>query len=125
MTSVTNSSGLNYQNGINPLGRKVRALESAVDTLQKELLLLKAGGVSSGSTAQTTTTTPSVQSPALAAEIDALKRDIAILKATTQQKGEKGDRGEKGEKGDKGDTGPITYIAMPAATVPSVAPTTA
>ena len=130
MTSVTNSSGLNYQNGINPLGRKVRALESAVDTLQKELLLLKAGGVSSGSTAsvQSAPSVPSVQSvqsPALAAEIDALKRDIAILKATTQQKGEKGDRGEKGEKGDKGDTGPITYIAMPAAAVPSVAPTTA
>ena len=119
MTSVTNSSGLNYQNGINPLGRKVRALESAVDTLQKELIVLKTGVAPSAPTAQST------PSPALLAEIDALKRDIAILKATAQQKGEKGDRGEKGEKGDKGDTGPITYIAMPAAAVPSVAPTTA
>jgi hypothetical protein len=105
MTSLLNQSGLNFQNG-NPLGRKVRALESDVETLKKELQALKSGGVVA-TTAAPTAPAPSV----LIAELDALKRDLAILKMAGFGKGEKGDKGEKGEKGDPG---PMTYIAMPA-----------
>lgn len=115
MTSVTNSSGLNYQNGINPLGRKVRALEADTDMLKKELILLKNGGAVASAAVP----------PSLLAEFDALKREMAMLKQAGYgkgERGERGDRGDKGDKGDKGDTGPMTYIAMPAnATLPSAA----
>lgn len=112
MTSVTNGSGLNFQNGINPLGRKVRALESQVVTLSQEISALKAlfGG-------KVPTQQASAEIPAsLNADLDSLKRDVATIKAAGFGKGEKGDRGERGEKGDKGDKGdpgPMTYIAMP------------
>jgi hypothetical protein len=106
MTSVTNSSGLNYQNGVNPLGRKVRALEADVDMLKKELNALKNGGVVS-------TSANNAPSP-LIAEVDALKRELATLKLAGFGKGEKGDKGDRGDKGEKGDPGPMTYIAMPA-----------
>lgn len=106
MTSVTNSSGLNYQNGINPLGRKVRALEAEVIDLRKELTALKSGGVSVSSTANA--------SPTLNADIEALKKEIATIKAAGYGKGEKGDKGDKGDRGEKGEPGPMTYIAMPA-----------
>jgi hypothetical protein len=119
MTSVTNSSGLNYQNGVNPLGRKVRALEADVAMLKNEVNLLKSGGVSVASALSA----PAPASSVLTAEIDALKREIAMIKLAGVGKGEKGDRGEKGDKGDKGDPGPMTYIAMPAnASLPVVAP---
>jgi hypothetical protein len=106
MTSVTNSSGLNYQNGVNPLGRKVRALEADVDMLKKELLALKSGGA----TATATTSLP----PTLTADLDTLKREMAMIKLAGFGKGEKGEKGDKGDKGEKGDPGPMTYIAMPA-----------
>jgi hypothetical protein len=62
----------------------------------------------------------------LLAEIDMLKREIAIMKAVGFGKGEKGDPGPQGPPGPKGDPGPITYIAMPPnAGVPMVAPTPA
>ncbi len=115
MTSLLYSSGLNFQGG-NPLGRKVRALESEVETLRKEVNILKSGGVA-------TTTAAPAPTPAVTAELDMLKREIAILKAAGFGKGEKGDKGDKGEKGDKGDPGPMTYIAMPAsAAMPMAAP---
>jgi hypothetical protein len=126
MTSLLNQSGLNFQNG-NPLGRKVRALEADVDMLKKELILSKAGGssVSAASVASAAASSASASSAVLA-EIDALKRELAMIKMAGVGKGEKGDRGEKGDKGDKGDRGeqgPMTYIAMPAnATMPMVAP---
>lgn len=119
MTSLLNQSGLNFQNG-NPLGRKVRALESDVDALKKEMLVLKGGGSLSG-TAGSSAPSASVSS-ALMAELDALKRDMAMIKLAgfgkgeKGDKGERGDRGEKGDKGDRGETGPMTYIAMPANT---------
>ena len=119
MTSVTNSSGLNYQNGINPLGRKVRALEAEVVNLRKEINDLKLGGATASST-QSVASVPST----FAADMDALKRDIAMIKLAGFGKGERGEKGEKGDKGDRGEPGPMTYIAMPAnATVP-VATTT-
>jgi hypothetical protein len=119
MTSLLNQSGLNFQNG-NPLGRKVRALEADVDTLKKEIQALKAGGATTSGTAGTTTTAATATvSPSFIADMDALKRDMAMIKLAGFGKGEKGDRGDKGEKGDRGETGPMTYIAMPAnATLP-------
>jgi hypothetical protein len=107
MTSLLNQSGLNFQNG-NPLGRKVRALETLVETLQKEVAALKTGGVTSS--APTTANVPT----ALTADVDALKRDMAMIKLAGFGKGEKGDKGDKGEKGDRGEPGPMTYIAMPS-----------
>ena len=125
MTSVTNSSGLNYQNGINPLGRKVRALEADVDMLKKELNLLKNGGVpTTATTQQTATAQQTAASSTLLAEIDALKRDLAMIKLAGFGKGEKGDKGDKGDRGDRGETGPMTYIAMPANTTLPVPTTT-
>lgn len=127
MTSVTNSSGLNFQNGINPLGRKVRALEADVDTLKKELAALKTGGVKPAAASTTAEVTSNV-----ASELDALRRELAALKASGFGKGEKGDKGdkgdrgekgEKGEKGDKGDQGPMTYIAMPPTMMPTATAT--
>lgn len=124
MTSVTNSSGLNYQNGINPLGRKVRALESDVEALKRELTSLKGGATVSTSTAKA----PEIP-PTFLAEFESLKRELAMIKAAGYgkgEKGDKGDRGERGEKGEKGDAGPMTYIAMPpqmmSAAVPAPAP---
>lgn len=118
MTSVTNSSGLNYQNGVNPLGRKVRALEADVDMLKKELALLKNGGVAPSAAPSASASAPS----SLVADLDALKREMAMIKLAGFGKGEKGDKGDKGDKGEKGDPGPMTYIAMPAnATVPLAA----
>jgi len=118
MTSVTNSSGLNFQNGINPLGRKVRALESDVDILKKEFAALKSGGVKPA----TATATVEV-SPSILAELDALRREIATMKASGFGKGEKGDKGDKGDKGEKGDQGPMTYIAMPPQMMPAASGT--
>jgi hypothetical protein len=119
MTSVTNSSGLNYQNGINPLGRKVRALEAEVISLRSEINLLKSGGVVQPTSQQNSSTSAPVASN-VSFELDMIKRELAVLKASGFGKGEKGDKGDKGEKGDPG---PMTYIAMPSnATVPMVAP---
>ena len=98
MTSVTNSSGLNYQNGMNPLGRKVRSLESDVETLKKEFAALKALGGGGA----TTSSGPSVGVP-----------------GPPGPKGERGERGEKGEKGDAGPAGPMTYIAVPQSALQS------
>ncbi len=118
MTSLLNQSGLNFQNG-NPLGRKVRALETIVENLQKEINALKSGGVSVAPSAS-----PAVSvSSTLNADVDALKRDMAMIKLAGFGKGEKGEKGDKGDKGDRGEPGPMTYIAMPSnASMPMVAP---
>jgi hypothetical protein len=118
MTSLLNQSGLNFQNG-NPLGRKVRALEAEVENLRKEVNILKGGAPVSGNAGAAPTASATVSS-ALMADLDALKRDMAMIKLAGFGKGEKGEKGEKGDKGDRGETGPMTYIAMPAnATLPS------
>ncbi len=111
MTSLLNQSGLNFQNG-NPLGRKVRALETTVEELRKEINALKAGGVAP-SGAVSAAPSAAVAST-LSAELDALKRDMAMIKLAGFGKGEKGDKGDRGDKGEKGEPGPMTYIAMPA-----------
>ena len=116
MTSLLNQSGLNFQNG-NPLGRKVRALETLVENLQKEINALKTGGVTAS--APTAASVPTT----LTADVDSLKRDMAMIKLAGFGKGEKGDKGDKGEKGDRGEPGPMTYIAMPpTAGMPIMAP---
>ena len=102
MTSVTNSSGLNYQNGMNPLGRKVRSLETDVEALKKELAAFKALVGGGGAVASSG---PSVGVP-----------------GPPGPKGDRGERGERGEKGDKGDSGPagpMTYIAVPQSALQS------
>lgn len=99
MTSVTNSSGLNYQNGMNPLGRKVRSLETDVEALKKELAALKALG---GGGAAAASSGPSVGVP-----------------GPPGPKGERGEKGDKGDKGDAGPAGPMTYIAVPQSALQS------
>ena len=99
MTSVTNSSGLNYQNGMNPLGRKVRSLETDVEALKKELAAFKALVGGGGAVASSG---PSVGVP-----------------GPPGPKGDRGERGEKGEKGDAGPAGPMTYIAVPQSALQS------
>lgn len=104
MTSMIFSSGLNFQNG-NPLGRKVRALETEMESLRKELAELKKNGVSSSGTP--------VAGPPGPAGPPGEKGD----------RGEKGEKGDRGEKGEKGDPGPMTYIAMPASSLPTTTTT--
>ena len=91
MSSVSSASGNNYL-GSNPLGRKVRALESAVETLRKELDLIKVNGVSSSSSV--VAGPPGPMGP-------------------PGPQGPAGPKGDVGPQGPKGDVGPMTYIAMP------------
>ena len=90
MTSLLYSSGLNFQNG-NPLGRKVRALETEVESLRKELVLLKASGLSAAAAPVT----------------------VAVA-GPPGPPGPAGPPGPSGPQGPKGDMGPMTYIQMAA-----------
>jgi len=94
MTSLLYSSGLNFQNG-NPLGRKVRALESELESLKKQFAALKA------------------DAPSAAA--------VAGPPGPAGPSGPPGPAGPAGPQGPKGDTGPMTYIQM-AAPAAAVAP---
>ena len=99
MTSLLYSSGLNFQNG-NPLGRKVRALETEVENLRKELVSLKASGLSAAAAPVT----------------------VAVA-GPPGPPGPAGPPGPSGPQGPKGDTGPMTYIQMAApAVATAVAP---
>lgn len=97
MTSVLNLSGLNYQNG-NPLRREIVAMKAEIESLRKEIATLKFF--------RPTGVTSSVPGPA----------------GPPGPVGPAGPPGPKGDKGEKGDPGPMTYIAMPSAAVPMVAP---
>ncbi len=100
MGSVVNASGLNYF-GSNPLGNKVRALETEVARLRTLINELGQRTVNAAS-----------GPPGPAGPV-----------GPRGEKGEKGDpgaRGEKGDKGDRGEPGPMTYIAMPQGVVPQV-----
>ena len=105
MGSVVNGSGLNYF-GSNPLGNKVRALETEVARLRQ--LINDLGQ---------RTVTASAGPPGPAGSVGP-KGD----RGDRGDRGDKGDKGEKGEKGDTGPAGPMTYIAMPQGVVPSVTP---
>jgi len=103
MGSVVNASGLNYF-GSNPLGNKVRALETEVARLRTLINELGQRSVNASS-----------GPPGPAGPVGP--------RGEKGDHGEKGDRGEKGEKGDKGERGepgPMTYIAMPQGVVPQV-----
>lgn len=93
MSSMFNGSGNNYQNG-NPLGRKIRALESSLEEVRKQLAELKANGTPSSSSSSSVAGPPGPAGP-------------------QGPQGVQGPQGEKGEKGDVGPQGPMTYIAMP------------
>lgn len=91
MGSVVNGSGLNYF-GSNPLGNKVRSLETQVADLRKQLneLAARAGNPSASSL-------PGPPGPA----------------GPAGPTGPAGPKGDKGDKGDRGEPGPMTYIALP------------
>lgn len=99
MSSVLNLSGLNYQRG-NPLGRELRALQSEIADLKKEIAMLKAHGVGAATVVQGP---PGPAGPA----------------------GPEGPAGPAGPQGPTGPAGPMTYIAMPTGMgVPAATPTT-
>ena len=103
MGSVVNASGLNYF-GSNPLGNKVRALETEVARLRT--LINEIGQ---------RTVNASAGPPGPAGPVGPV--------GPRGEKGERGEVGPRGEKGDRGEPGPMTYIAMPQGVVPSaVAP---
>ena len=87
MSSVVNNSGLNYQGG-NPLGRKVRALETEVAELRKLILSV------SVKTAEGAQGPPGPPGPA-------------------GPMGPAGPVGPAGPAGPVGPAGPMTYIALP------------
>ena len=101
MSSIYNGSGNNFQNG-NPLGRKVRALEAAVEALRKELN-----------------------------EVKVRPSSASVVVGPPGPQGERGPAGPRGEtgpagpQGPKGETGPMTYIAMPQDVTPTVSKTSA
>lgn len=101
MGSVVNASGLNYF-GSNPLGNKVRALETEVARLRT--LINELGQ---------RTVTGAAGPPGPPGSVGP--------RGEKGEKGDKGDRGEKGDKGDRGEPGPMTYIAMPQGVVPTAA----
>jgi hypothetical protein len=102
MSSVSSSSGNNYL-GSNPLGRKVRTLETTVETLRKELDQLKKNGVSTNNVVAGPPGPAGPQGP----------------------QGIQGEPGVQGPKGDTGPAGPMTYIAIPQGVTPTVTSTTA
>lgn len=87
-------SGLNYQGG-NPLGRKVRALETEIASLRKIVAELQAGGGAAGVAGP-----PGPAGPAGPA-------------------GPPGPAGAAGPAGPTGPAGPISYIALPPGAMPS------
>jgi hypothetical protein len=104
MSSVTNSSGLNFQG--NPLGAKVRTLETQVVELRTELDTLRKL-VATGSA---TASAPGQAGPP----------------GPPGPAGPAGPTGATGPAGPKGDQGPMTYIALPAgASMPTPTPTPA
>jgi hypothetical protein len=103
MGSVVNGSGLNYF-GSNPLGNKVRALETQVADLRKLINELSSRSVTSSAGVPGPPGPVGPQGPA----------------------GPTGATGATGPAGPKGDTGPMTYIALPqGAGVPTTASTPA
>ena len=105
MSSIYNGSGNNFQNG-NPLGRKVRALEAAVEALRKELNEVKVR--------------PSSASVVVGPPGPAGPTGPQGERGPTGPTGPQGEPGPAGPQGPKGETGPMTYIAMPQGVTPTV-----
>jgi hypothetical protein len=105
MSSIYNGSGNNFQNG-NPLGRKVRALEAAVEALRKELNEVKVR--------------PSSASVVVGPPGPAGPQGERGPSGPQGERGPAGSQGEPGPQGPKGDVGPMTYIAMPQGITPTV-----
>lgn len=98
MSSVTTASGLNFQG--NPLGAKVRTLETQMVELRNEIDTLRKA-LASGAGASSS---PGLAGPA----------------GPMGPPGPTGPAGPAGPPGPKGDQGPMTYIALPAgANVPT------
>ena len=95
MSSISNSSGNNYQ-GFNPVGRKIRSLETIVETLQKEIDELK----KRTSSVNVVAGPPGPAGP-------------AGPTGATGATGATGPVGPVGPVGPAGPAGPMTYIAMP------------
>lgn len=109
MTSVGPSgSGLNYLGG-NPLGRKVRTLETEVEELKKAIAELKANGGGGGGAG--VAGPPGPAGPA----------GPAGPQGPPGPAGAAGAAGPQGPKGDTGPAGPMTYIAMPPGGFPAPA----
>jgi len=102
MSSITNSSGLNYQGG-NPLGSKVRVLENTVVALRADLDALRAAlsAQVTGGGAAGVAGPPGPPGP-------------AGPTGATGATGPAGPAGPAGPTGPVGPQGPMTYIAMPA-----------
>ena len=95
MSSISNSSGNNYQ-GFNPVGRKIRSLETIVETLRKEIDELK----KRTSSVNVVAGPPGPAGPAGAT-------------GAMGPAGATGATGPVGPVGPAGPAGPMTYIAMP------------
>lgn len=102
MSSVSSASGNNYM-GFNPVGRKIRALETTVETLRKELDELK----------KKSSSVNVVAGPPGPAGPQGPKGD----QGEPGPQGPQGPKGDQGEPGPQGPAGPMTYIAMPTGTV--------
>lgn len=96
MGSVVNGSGLNYF-GSNPLGNKVRSLETQVTELRKLINELSSRVVSASAGPPGPPGPVGPQGPA----------------GPAGPQGPTGDAGATGPAGPKGDAGPMTYIALP------------
>jgi hypothetical protein len=97
MSSISSASGNNYL-GFNPVGRKIRTLETLIESLRKEVDDLK----KNGSAVNAVSGPPGPAGP-------------------KGEKGETGPAGPAGPVGPVGPAGPMTYIAMPnGASLPDV-----
>uniref|UniRef100_A0A6C0JVQ8 Uncharacterized protein n=1 Tax=viral metagenome TaxID=1070528 RepID=A0A6C0JVQ8_9ZZZZ len=94
MSSVINGSGLNYQ-GFNPVGRELRALRQELNDLKKLVDDLR-GGVSSAPGSVGPAGPPGPAGPV----------------------GPAGPPGVAGATGPAGPPGPLSYIAIPAGSMP-------
>jgi hypothetical protein len=96
MSSVLNGGGLNYQGG-NPLRREIITLRADITALQAAVKALVTGQVAPGASAPGAQGPPGPPGPA----------------------GPTGATGVPGPVGPQGPPGPLSYIAMPAASIPA------
>jgi hypothetical protein len=95
MSSVLNGAGLNYQ-GVNPVGRELRSLRNEMDSLKKLVNELRANGVGAGSS------------------------NVAGPPGPPGPSGPPGPAGPAGATGPAGPPGPLSYVAIPAGSMPAM-----